>query len=177
MIEKFNQFESTINEKVLFKSTSPTDLIIFGREFFDFETQNYIRVQEFEHVFYMTKKQQNKEKFYSNGIIDITDLETFMSEEETFIKNSYYSYVFIRNFIGEMKLRVNVENIGYIDTANIMNTDSIRYDVVDEIYSVDHSFRIEIDITQGDIVELDNKLYNKLYNDRIKKKKIKKFNL
>ena len=170
-------FKDFNNEKILFSSDELTDIVIVGNmieELID-DDLPLVMITEGDYEFYVTKHNQKKE-FYACGLLEIVELNKFI-ENVYYDEDGGFSYVLIRNFIGDLKLRVRVEapyfydsedppqDLGYINTSNLSKHDLIDYDLVGKLYSPEHYFYVELDITDGEIIEMDNDLYKQLKND------------
>jgi len=168
----FNDFnkinESNTNEKVLFSSNTPTDIIICGTMFDD--TSDFMITDDY-YDFNVTIN-GSKEMEYgteSDGFVTIVGLDEFMkntsSKIEGFDKDKLggigVESILVHNFIGDAKLRVNVDGIGYIDTINISSSDLIMYDT----QANNKDFSVDVDINHGEIFDLDTKLYDMIENN------------
>jgi hypothetical protein len=157
----FNDFK--IKEKVLFSSNIPTDIVICGDIFNDKED---FTITDDYYDFHVTINGKRILKYgsESNGFVSIVDLKTFMEDPESnidgFDENNFnymgVDFILVHNFIGDAKLRVNVDGIGYIDTADIDSTDLIMYDTE----ASDNGFSVEVDIKHGEVFNLDKDLYH-----------------
>jgi len=150
-----------LKEKVLFSSNKETDIIICGN-LFDFDPDPDVTITSGDYDFHVTINGQKKKLFHCGESIQITKLKTFLEEDEDFDEDGGFSYVLIKDFKGDLKLRVNVENIGYVDTNTIGDYEYIRYDFIDEKYSDEYDFDVELDINNGEVFNLDLNLYNEI---------------
>jgi len=152
-----------VNERIIYKSNTPKDIIICGTSFNDKEV---FTITDDYYPFSITKNGDGI-SVESNGFVSIVDLKTFIENQDdayAFDEDDFWfsgiDIVLIHNFVGEAKLRVNVEDIGYIDTTNIESSDLIMCDTL----ASDHDFDVEIDIKQGEVFKLDEKSYKLLKN-------------
>jgi len=166
--EKLKKYER-VDEHVLYESEEPVDIVVCGTEYDD---SHDFSIDDDYSGFNMTKKGENltTRGVDCDGFISIVDAKDFFKNAETkiegFDNNDFVGSVefyLIRGFVGRMKLRVSINN-NYINTTELV--DDYIWHQLDNIYGREwrnnNTDRIEIDIQQGEVVEIDSELYNEM---------------